>query len=473
MTPFEQTLIWLSAYKYLALFPLAVAEGPIITVIAGFFISMGYLNFWFAYVIIVAGDLIGDALHYLVGRFGGRKFVNRWGRYFGIGPNKVESLEKQFDKRGGKLLFIGKMSHGIGGAFLVAAGIVKMPFDKFILSNMLATLIKSLLLLLLGFYFGHALAIINTYLKKIALISIGAAIGAFLIYFFYFRKERKTNKRTEFYLEKKWLDTFNGRLCYFTGQKFPGRPTVVLLHGLSANHTTWNAAARAFAKMNLNCLIPDLRGHGHSDKSKKLALYKFPVFTQDLREILLKENLSKFILGGYSFGGPIAIDYAAKYPDSVDGLILISANYLNPLQYKRLSLLTWPIYFFLHFLAFILLWQKRKEYFYFDQETTTGYWASTFTGFTTMPISINLWMLSEIARIDLSSTLGNIACPTLIIKSLHDPFLSTAEAQSMEQKIKNSIIFIIQEKTHFLASEHQEKITKAIIDFIQKENLCA
>ena len=188
MTPLQQILLWLSAYKYFALFPLAVAEGPIITVIAGFFASLGYLNFWFAYIIIVIGDLAGDAVHYSFGRWGGRKFINRWGKYLGAGPGQIETIKKQFDKRGDKLLFIGKMSHGIGGAFLIAAGLIKMPFDKFIFANMLATLIKSLVLLLLGFYFGHALTTINNYLEKFSFISIGAAIFAFLIYFFYFGK---------------------------------------------------------------------------------------------------------------------------------------------------------------------------------------------------------------------------------------------------------------------------------------------
>ncbi|MDD2753716.1 MAG: DedA family protein [Candidatus Portnoybacteria bacterium] len=193
MTPLQQIILWLSAYKYFALFPLAVAEGPIITVAAGFFVSTGHLNFWLAYLVIVAGDLVGDVLHYAVGRFGGIKFIEKWGRLVGVGEKEVQSLESQFDKRGSNLLFIGKMSHGIGGAFLIAAGIIKMPFDKFIFSNMMATLIKSLLLLLLGFYFGHALSTISTYLERISLIFIGAAIGAFLIYFFYFRKGRNNS----------------------------------------------------------------------------------------------------------------------------------------------------------------------------------------------------------------------------------------------------------------------------------------
>lgn len=192
----DQLILWLSGYKYLALLPLAVAEGPVITVIAGFLASLGLFNFWLAYIIIVIGDLAGDALHYAFGRFGGRSFVGRWGKYLGVGPGQIETIEKQFAKRGDKLLFIGKMSHGIGGAFLVAAGLIKMPFDKFIFANMLATLIKSLILLLLGFYFGHALSAINTYLEKISLISAGLAIFAALIYFFYFRNH-KTAKETK------------------------------------------------------------------------------------------------------------------------------------------------------------------------------------------------------------------------------------------------------------------------------------
>jgi len=189
MLSLDQITFWLLGYKYLVIFPLAVLEGPIITVIIGFFSSLGYFNFFLAYVVIVIGDLAGDALHYLIGRLGGQPFVEKWGRYLGVGASHLEALEKQFDRRGEKLLFIGKMTHGIGGAFLIAAGIIKMPFKKFMFSNLLATLVKSLLLLLLGFYFGQALTSINSYLQKIALITAGVAAFAALLYFFYFKKD--------------------------------------------------------------------------------------------------------------------------------------------------------------------------------------------------------------------------------------------------------------------------------------------
>ena len=106
------------------------------------------------------------------------------GELFRRGRNAVEALEKQFAERGSKLLFIGKMSHGVGGAFLIAAGIIKMPFGKYMFSNMLATLLKSVMLFIIGFYFGHAFKLINSVLEKIALTTIGLFALAAIIYFF-------------------------------------------------------------------------------------------------------------------------------------------------------------------------------------------------------------------------------------------------------------------------------------------------
>lgn len=271
--------------------------------------------------------------------------------------------------------------------------------------------------------------------------------------------------------QQKWLQTSNGNICYFLNNEFADRPTSVFLHGLSSNHTTWIKAMTKLKNLKINSLAPDLRGHGHSDKAKKRFLYRLPVFTQDLKQLIETEKLSKIILVGYSFGGFIALDYAIKYPESVAILVLISTNHVNPLKYKKINFLTPLAYGFLNLLAWLLIWQKRKNYYYFDQATAKDYWQSTFKGFTTMPLSINFWMLSEVAHLDFSQQIGQIACPTLIIKASADPFLSDKEASEMAGKIKNSKIVTIEEPTHFLASRFQEKIIKVIADFLQEKIL--
>jgi len=184
---------WLLTYRYLVLFPITIVEGPIITILAGFLSSLGFLNIFVAYALIVIGDLTGDILYYILGRLGGNQFISRWGRYFGVAEKEIEKLEANFDKHGGKLLLLGKISHGIGAAFLVAAGVVKMPFDRFFFFNLFATILKSACLILVGFYFGQAFVSINSYLEKAAVIIVGAvAIGA-IVYLLYSRRQGNGN----------------------------------------------------------------------------------------------------------------------------------------------------------------------------------------------------------------------------------------------------------------------------------------
>jgi len=272
-------------------------------------------------------------------------------------------------------------------------------------------------------------------------------------------------------LEKKWIETSRGKICYFIDYRFENSPTMVFLHGLSANHTTWKNLASALHQLRINVLLVDLRGHGYSDKAKKRDLYKIPVFTKDTEVIIKKEKLEKVILAGYSFGGFIALDYAIKYPEKLTALVLISTNHVNPWKYKSIYFLTWPAYSLLNLLAWLLIWQGRKKYYYYDQEKDLGYWRSTFKGLTTMPLSVNLWMLTEAAHIDFSRDLEKITCPVLIMKSRNDHLVSDAEIADMAEKIKSSKTVIFDETSHFLASRHQEKISDAIIDFLKKKGI--
>ena len=88
-----------------------------------------------------------------------------------------------------------------------------------------------------------------------------------------------------------------------------------------------------------------------------------------------------------------------------------------------------------------------------------------------MPLAVNFWMLAEVANLDFSRQLSQISCPTLLIKSRRDPFLSAAEAEEMTQKIKDVKLIVLPEKTHFLASRFQEKILKVIVDWLKEKSI--
>ena len=187
----SQIMQLLIQYKYLILFPIVVVEGPIATIAAGFILSLGYMNFFAVYLVIMVGDIAGDAVYYVMGRFGGRHFVERWGRYIGLNPERVFHFEKHFEKHGGKTLLLGKLAHGIGAIFLIAAGLTRMSFLKFISANFFATLIKSLALLLIGFYFGQALVKINSILEFVGAMSISAGIIILLMFISYYYNKKE------------------------------------------------------------------------------------------------------------------------------------------------------------------------------------------------------------------------------------------------------------------------------------------
>ena len=169
-------------YRYAILFPIVVFEGPIVTVIAGFFISLGKLSWLATVFVIVVADLTGDALHYAVGYSSRHRRATKLMAFLGINQKRLEHVERHFKKHPKKTLLLGKIAHGIGGIPLVAAGVAKMPFSKFMFINFIATIPKSLALLFIGYFFGQSLYKINGYLDTGAILILLAAIILAIIY---------------------------------------------------------------------------------------------------------------------------------------------------------------------------------------------------------------------------------------------------------------------------------------------------
>ena len=168
-------------YKYLIIFPIAVLEGPLIAIVAGFLAYSGYLNVIAVVLLLVFADLVGDSFYYSIGRFGRARFIHKYGRYIGINEERVASLEKQFEHHHWKIIAIGK-TQAIGSLILVAAGIARAPFRKFLWYNLFATIPKTILFVLIGYFFGHGYQTITTLSDSIGLISIFMSIALIVFY---------------------------------------------------------------------------------------------------------------------------------------------------------------------------------------------------------------------------------------------------------------------------------------------------
>ncbi len=182
--PYDQIISELIKYKYIFLFPITIVEGPIITIIAGFLSSSGYMNPIIVYMIAMAGDIIGDVVYYAIGRWGRTGFINRWGRWIGLNSQRVIRLEGHFKNHGGKTLLFGKWTQTLGAPILVAAGMVNMDFKKYMGFNILGSAPKIVVFILLGYYFGQAYLLLDKYLTYFSIAMTVLVLIAIGLYYF-------------------------------------------------------------------------------------------------------------------------------------------------------------------------------------------------------------------------------------------------------------------------------------------------
>lgn len=170
----------LAHYGYGALFLVAVAEGPIVTVIAGFLASQGVLDTALVFAVAVTADLTGDLLLYAIGRSGGTT-LRAW-RHEPSNRDRVAIMRRRFRAQPGKALLFGKLTHGAGFLFLLAAGAERIQPTTFLWYNLLGTLPKTAAFLALGYFAGAAYNRINSDLAAASLaVFVLICAGAFLL----------------------------------------------------------------------------------------------------------------------------------------------------------------------------------------------------------------------------------------------------------------------------------------------------
>ena len=103
----------------------------------------------------------------------------------------------------------------------------------------------------------------------------------------------------------------------------PGDTPLVLLHGLSANASSFSALMQAGLSPAFRVLAPDLRGRARSDKPA--FGYTMGDHAGDVLGLMDHLGITSATLAGHSFGGYLAIYLAAHFPDRFERLVVIDA----------------------------------------------------------------------------------------------------------------------------------------------------
>jgi membrane-associated protein len=151
----EHLLTLLSTYKYVVLFPLSLVEAPLMSILGGFLIALGHIDIFIAYVVIIAGDFVGDGVLYVAGWWGA-PFLDRLRRRLGVTDEKMARVSLYFQESYGKAIVTSKLVHGVGFTGLIVAGSLRVPFWRYALVCVLVTCSQSAVLMAAGVLSGGA-----------------------------------------------------------------------------------------------------------------------------------------------------------------------------------------------------------------------------------------------------------------------------------------------------------------------------
>ncbi|TSC70696.1 MAG: membrane-associated protein [Parcubacteria group bacterium Gr01-1014_49] len=173
-------LAFVEQSKYVLIFLGSFFEGSAVMMTTGLLWHVGTVEFWPAYLALLAGDISADIMWYIVGHFAARSFFIRWGHFFGATPDVLEKVERRFNHYHTKILIISKLTMGLGLAVpvLIVAGMMRVPFTRFVVINVLGGIVWVLFLMGVGYYFGDVLHLIPKELQ------IAVAIAIPFLFFF-------------------------------------------------------------------------------------------------------------------------------------------------------------------------------------------------------------------------------------------------------------------------------------------------
>ncbi len=177
----------LNQYGYLAVGGFVLVEdfgvpvpGETILILGAVYAGAGRLSIGLVALLGFVGALLGDNIGFAIGHFGGRRLVERYGRYVFLTPERVDKTTRFFDRHGGKIIIVARFIEGLRQANGIIAGTSGMHWLRFLIFNAIGAALWVLVWTSVGYLSGsHIDTIYNAATRYDTYLAV--AVGVLLL----------------------------------------------------------------------------------------------------------------------------------------------------------------------------------------------------------------------------------------------------------------------------------------------------
>jgi membrane protein DedA with SNARE-associated domain len=149
--------------------------GEIVLMTAALLSSQGHVSPWLVGASAIIGAVGGDSVGYSIGHKGGKPLLERLGRRFPkhFSPGHVATAERSFQRWGMWAVFFGRFVALLRIFAGPLAGVLKMPYPKFLLANALGGIVWAGGITAIIYYVG---VVAEPWLKRFGYIGLAIAV---------------------------------------------------------------------------------------------------------------------------------------------------------------------------------------------------------------------------------------------------------------------------------------------------------
>jgi len=139
---------------------------------------------------------VGDNIGYAIGRRGGRPLLDRYAHWFHVGKT-IRRGERLFARYGATTIFFARFIFGVRVVAGPTAGVLHMPWKRFVLFNFLGATLWVTVIALLGYFFGSERETLLAIVKRANFGLAGVAAAVVLLLWLRHRRKSKSKAQAE------------------------------------------------------------------------------------------------------------------------------------------------------------------------------------------------------------------------------------------------------------------------------------